>query len=110
MLWTPVDREVALLVAATRITCIVLAVLVMAALAICIYPAIASEQVPRLLCPIHLQAVHTNHGNQQCLAVGLGLPKIKKFSVPWPGAHCCCSRPCAAPGYVCATCQHRQGL
>ena len=39
------DRETALLVAATRISCIVLAVLLMAALAICIYPAIASEQV-----------------------------------------------------------------
>ena len=51
VLWTPMDRESALVVAVTRMSCIVLAVLLMAALAICIYPAIASEQVHGVASP-----------------------------------------------------------
>ena len=45
VLWTPESEEQAVLVAASRISCIVLSVLIMALLAMLIYPQIASEQV-----------------------------------------------------------------
>ena len=45
VLWTPQSEDQALDVAASRISCIVMALVVMAVLAIAIYPSIASELV-----------------------------------------------------------------
>lgn len=45
VLWTPESPDQALLVAATRISCIVIAIGVMAVLGVVIYPKIASELV-----------------------------------------------------------------
>ena len=45
VLWTPQSEEQALDVAASRISCIVIAIFVMALLAVLIYPQIASELV-----------------------------------------------------------------
>ena len=45
VLWTPQSEDQALDVAASRISCIVIALVVMAVLAIAIYPNIASELV-----------------------------------------------------------------
>lgn len=45
VLWTPQSEDQAFDVAASRISCIVIALVVMAVLAIAIYPSIASELV-----------------------------------------------------------------
>jgi hypothetical protein len=50
VLWTAENDGQAVIVAGTRVTCIVLAVLLMALLAMLIYPQIASEQVASLSC------------------------------------------------------------
>ena len=50
VLWTPQSEDQAIDVAASRISCIVIAIVIMAILAIVIYPSIASELVS-LQCP-----------------------------------------------------------
>ena len=50
MLWTPQSEEQALDVAASRISCIVIAILLMAVLSVLIYPQIASELVSLVMC------------------------------------------------------------
>ena len=54
MLWTPQSEDQATDVAASRISCIVIALVLMAVLAIAIYPSIASELVSLQCLRLHV--------------------------------------------------------
>ena len=75
MLWTPQSEKQALDVAASRITCIVMAILVMAVLSVLIYPQIASELVSLLTCPSMSSGEARDRLDQLCASLtSLGRP------------------------------------